>query len=141
MGNRATSILGLWVLGSTLLGLMIGHQFIYRQLVLPRLSEFVSIPISWWAIVLSPLSLLWLSTGFAVQSFKQSLLAASVGATVVQGYLGACTVLHQPGFTKSLATEAPGLFWFQGTIVVWVVIVFFVTMGLLAKKLWGQHSP
>ncbi|MBS0157657.1 MAG: hypothetical protein JSS26_03610 [Nitrospira sp.] len=139
MGKKTIPLPSLWVLCSTLLGLLIGHQLIYRQLVLPRLSEFVSIPLSWWGIVLTPLSVIWLSIGFVVQTFKQSFLAACIAAIMVQGYILACTVLHQPGFTKSLATEDPGFFWFQGTIVVWVITFSFVSMGLLTKKFWVHH--
>lgn len=80
-----------------------------------------------------------IAIGFLAENFKQSLLSIGISTAAVQGYIWISALLDQPGLTKSLATEAPDLFWFQGTIVVLVIIAIFISMGMLSKRVWIQR--
>jgi hypothetical protein len=137
--GKSLSVLVMWAACLTLAGLLISHQLIYRQFLLPRLSEFSSVPLGWWAAIFAPLGMFVIAIGFLAENFKQSLLSIGISTAAVQGYIWISALLDQPGLTKSLATEAPDLFWFQGTIVVLVIIAIFISMGMLSKRVWIQR--
>jgi len=119
----------------TLLGLLLSHQFIYRQFVIPRISEMNVISIGLWALLVLPPAIVWIATGYFARSMKELVLAGGVSALLVQIYVATCTLLDQPGFSTSLAVEAPGVFWTQGTVLVLVIIMLLGTLGNIAK--WG----
>lgn len=132
--QKSIPIVIVWSAGSTLVGVFLGYQIVYKQIVVPKLEGFVSIPLYFWTAMIAPPGIVWTMTGVLVKSLRHAFLSAGVSALVIQIFIFVSALLGQPGMTQSLAIEAPYLFWFQSAPFALAMTTTFISIGMLARK-------
>lgn len=107
---------------------------IYQKLVVPRLGNWRSVPIYWWAIVHSPVMIAIMIMASRLTEAKHILLASGTAAALCTLYHAWAAETHQPGYGKSVATEAPLFFWIS------TPLILLFTFGFLAAMVRVVHN-
>lgn len=121
------------VAATTLLaGQVLGDQLVYRQLVVPNLGTWSSVPPAMWLLVWAPVLAAGLAAGALLHTTRQVLVASVLGALASHGYRWFAAITHSPGHGKSFALEAPTFFW---TLQLALVVLSFAGLLYLGRAL------
>ena len=121
-------------------GVIVSDQVMYRFLVVPRLTEWQSVPIHQWLIVLLPVVLTGVIGGGYLLRRGQRLVVALLAAIATQGYLTVAALLQSPGHGKSLAIESPTSLWTSGLSLVAVGYVLLLGIGQIIRLVGSARA-
>src|SRR3990172_6622067 len=104
------------------LSLLFGQQIVYQGFIVPRLSEHQTAPIWWWLGVVGPYYLVCFIVGSKLRTWPEFFIYSLSATLVSQAYGFIAAELHQPGYLKSFAVEAPLYFCTVGTFFNWLCV-------------------
>lgn len=127
------------LLGALLAGaLVLGDLVLYRQLLVPRLPEWQSVPWYWWLLVLTPELAALVIVGLLVRNVRELLSCSAVAAILTAVYSAWAASSGEPGHLKGL--EAPIQLVLTSVAAMCICIVAIGSIRWIAgRAVWGQR--
>jgi hypothetical protein len=112
------------VFGVGMTGAVVLSDFVlYRTLIVPRLADWRSVPLFWWALVAMPVAIAIIVAGSLARGLKDILSSSAVATVLTTFYAAWAAQQGQPGHLKSFTAESPSDAWLLGPGVALVAFV------------------
>ena len=120
--------------GAISLSEIASERLIYQMFIVPRLDQWVAVPMWVWTIMWSPVLIVGLVCGAYLANRRQVIVAGVLAAATTQVYEFVSAMQNAPGHLKSWASEAPFLFWTVGTAFGAVMLIALFSAGVIARR-------
>ena len=117
-----------------LTGAAVLDQVLYETFVVPRLPEWNRVPMVWWLVVAGPVLVTALAVGFFGASLKQLAAVGAIAALLNTLFLAWAANAQRPGHLKSIALEAPVMFWLLAPVFQFLLLSAPMAVGYYVSR-------